>query len=405
MKLQNLIYATMVACAFSACSNDDDPNIPDPALELDATLTVGFSAIGANNAPSTFSTPETRSNAADSEVDKVGIAVFNAGAMSPAMAEGALINYKEQSVTSSTIDSTACIDVKSGAVTVLVVVNPPAGAFDGINTLADFKTAVTNVDLVSDKPIMASSAISVDVKKGRNVIASSTDINKFKDVSNPITGEGNIKVFRNIANIQLKSITLNPRDGFKTNAKLTVKKVYIMHYRDGVQFFGEATPWCKVVNTGASIVPNRTGNSQSDKYTHVFTKEITADAPATNMTDGNFFVYDNSSKEPLSLSDATALVIQGDYFYTTGNGVARTVENAYWTVYLNNTKAQAGTNDQDYAKNTIHCGVLRNVQYIVNATITGFGSIDPETPSDAASLTANIDVVQWGTVELNENID
>ena len=30
MKLQNLIYATMVACAFSACSNDDDPTIPDP---------------------------------------------------------------------------------------------------------------------------------------------------------------------------------------------------------------------------------------------------------------------------------------------------------------------------------------------------------------------------------------
>ena len=46
MKLQNLIYATMVACAFSACSNDDDPNIPDPALELDATFTTAFSAVG-----------------------------------------------------------------------------------------------------------------------------------------------------------------------------------------------------------------------------------------------------------------------------------------------------------------------------------------------------------------------
>lgn len=406
MKLQNLIYATMVACAFSACSNDDDPNIPDPALELDATLTVGFSAIGANNAPSTFSTPETRSNAADSEVDKVGIAVFNAGAMSPAMASGALINYKEQSVISSTIDSTACIDVKSGAVTVLVVVNPPANAFNGINTLEDFKTAVTkNVELESAKPIMSSSAISVDVQKGRNVIASETDIDKFKDVSNKITTGGNIKVFRNIANIQLKSITLNPRDGFKTDAKLTVKKAYIMHYRDGVQFFGAATPWCKVVNTSASIVPNKTGNSQSDKYTHVFTKEITAGAPATNMTDGNFFVYDNSSKEPLSSTNATALVIQGDYSYTAGNGDARTVENAYWTVYLNNTKAQAGTANSDYADATVHCGVLRNVQYIVNATITGPGSIDPETPSEAASLTSNIEVVEWGTVKLDENID
>lgn len=406
MKLQNLIYATMVACAFSACSNDDDPNIPDPALELDATLTVGFSAIGANNAPSTFSTPETRSNAEGSEVDKVGIAVFNAGAMSPAMADGALINYKEQSVTGSTIDSTACIDVKSGAVTILVVVNPPAGAFNGINTLENFKTAVTNnVELESAKPIMSSSTISVDVKKGRNVIASEADINQFKDVSNKITTGGNIKVFRNIANIQLKSITLNPRDGFKTDAKLTVKKAYIMHYRDGVQFFGAATPWCKVVNTSAQIIPNKTGSDVTDKYTHVFEKVVTTSNPAKDMTEGNFFVYDNSSEGPLSSSNATALVIRGDYSYTAGNGEQLTVKNAYWTVYLNNTKAQAGTTNPDYLNATVHCGVLRNVQYIVNATITGPGSIDPETPSEAASLTSNIDVVEWGTVELNESVD
>ena len=25
MKLRNLLYATMVACAFASCSNDDDP--------------------------------------------------------------------------------------------------------------------------------------------------------------------------------------------------------------------------------------------------------------------------------------------------------------------------------------------------------------------------------------------
>ncbi|MFV0581810.1 MAG: hypothetical protein ACK5N4_07160 [Parabacteroides gordonii] len=408
MKLQNLIYATMVACAFSACSNDDDPNIPDPALEMDATLTVGFSAIGANNAPSTFSTPETRSNAEGSEVDKVGIAVFNAGAMSPAMASGALINYKEQSVTGSTIDSTACIDVKSGPVTILVVVNPPAGAFNGINTLENFKTAVTNnVELESAKPIMSSSTISVDVKKGRNVIASTTDISKFKDVSNPITEGGNIKVFRNIANIQLKSIKLNPREDFKTNAKLSIKKAYIMHYRDGVQFFGEATPWCKVVNNNASIVSNKEGGNVSDKYTHIFSLDVTEASPANDIAklNGSFFVYDNSSEVPLSSINATALVIQGDYSYTTGNGEARTVENAYWTVYLNNTKAQAGTTNPDYSDATVHCGVLRNVQYIVNATITGPGSIDPETPSEAASLTSNIEVVEWGTVELNENID
>lgn len=400
MKLQNLIYATMVACAFSACSNDDDPNIPDPALELDATLTVGFSAIGANNAPSTFSTPETRSNEAKSEVDKVGMAIFKE--------TGELINYKEQSVTSSTIDSTACIAVKSGNVKVLVVVNPSTDAFAGLDNIGDFKTAVANnVELNSAKPIMASAVVDVAVAKGRNVLASEGSIGSFPNVDNPITAKGNIKVFRNIANIQLKSIKVTAREDFK-NATLKVKKVYVMNYRNGVMYFGAATPWCPVVNSAAAIVSNNGGSSSTDKYTAVFPSSVdVADGGSTESNAlklANFFVYDNSSATRLT-SNVTTLVIQGDFIYTAGNGATITETNKTWPVPLNNVLPQAGTNNADYKNLTSHCGVLRNVQYIVNATITGPGSDDPETPSDAASLTANIDVVQWGTVELNENID
>lgn len=75
MKLQNLLYATMVTCAFQCLFKRRRSEYSDPYWELDATLTVGFSAIGANKAPSTFSTPVTI-NATDSEVDRVGIAVL-----------------------------------------------------------------------------------------------------------------------------------------------------------------------------------------------------------------------------------------------------------------------------------------------------------------------------------------
>ena len=129
MKFQNLIYATMVACAFSACSNDDDPTV-DPAQELDATLTVAFNAIGSNGSGLKS---QTKSNAEGSEVGKIGIAVFNDGAMTN-MATGALINYKERIANTDT-DTTDCIDAKAGAVNVLVVVNPPEKVFEGKITL------------------------------------------------------------------------------------------------------------------------------------------------------------------------------------------------------------------------------------------------------------------------------
>lgn len=79
MKLQNLLYATMVACAFSACSNDDDPNIPDPALEMDASLTAVFSPVG--NSGSSLKSITKAGDDAFGTVSKIGIAVFNNGAM------------------------------------------------------------------------------------------------------------------------------------------------------------------------------------------------------------------------------------------------------------------------------------------------------------------------------------
>ena len=173
-------------------------------------------------------------------------------------------------------------------------------------------------------------------------------------------------------------------------------------------YFGAATPWCPVVNSAAAIVPNKDGSNLTDKYTAVFSTSVdVADgnsSEANALKPANFFVYDNSSVTKLA-SNVTTLVIQGDFVYTAGNGATITETNKTWPVPLNNVVPQAGTKNTDYKDLTSHCGVLRNVQYIVNATITGPGSDDPTQPSDAASLTSNIDVVEWGTVELNESVD
>lgn len=398
MKFQNLIYATMVACAFSACSNDDDPNIPDPAQELDATLTVAFNAVGSNGSGLKS---QTKSNAQGSEVGKIGIAVFNDGAMTN-MATGALINYKERIANTDT-DTTDCIDAKAGAVNVLVVVNPPEKVFEGKTTLEGFKEAISAANLNSAQPLMASATISYDLKKGRNV-ASTDAATLFPVADNRFTD--NIKVFRNVANIDLESITLRPRADFATDAKLVVSKAFIMHYRSNVKVFGVATAWCPVVNDASdNIVSNSTGTEGI--YTHSFSQDITGTSEVkVSAENGEFFVYDNSSSTRIaSVEKATALVIQGTYTYTASNGQTVTSENAYWTVYINNNETASNvTNDSGYT-NLSHFGVLRNVKYVINATITGPGSDDPETPTGAASITSNIEIVPWGTVALNPDID
>ncbi|MCD8135259.1 MAG: hypothetical protein LUH01_04600 [Parabacteroides gordonii] len=397
MKFQNLIYATMVACAFSACSNDDDSNIPDPALELDATLTVAFNTVG-NNGSSVKSLTKSSTNG---EVGTIGIAVFNNGAMGN-MGVGDLINYKERSANSD-VDTTACIDAKEGSVNVLVVVNPPANVFDGKTDIDGFKDAISNAELSSTQPLMASAVIPYELKKGRNV-ASTNSTTVFPIADNQFSD--NIKVFRNIANINLQSITLTPREDFTKDAKLLVSKVFIMHYRKAVKVFGNASEWCPVVDLTADIEPNTGGDG--NKYAHAFSQEITgttkADIAAEN---GGFFVYDNSfaiQKGDDKKGEVTALVIQGTYSYTTGNGETVTSPDAYWTVYINNNTTEESVGNAD-GYDTTHFGVLRNVKYAINATITGPGSDDPENPTGAASLTSNIEIVPWGQVNLDPDID
>lgn len=47
MKLRNLLFATMFACAFASCSSDDDPTIdPTPAEAADAYLNITATAKG-----------------------------------------------------------------------------------------------------------------------------------------------------------------------------------------------------------------------------------------------------------------------------------------------------------------------------------------------------------------------
>lgn len=411
MKLQNLLYATMVACAFSACSNDDDPNIPDPVQELDATLTVAFNAIGSNGGGLRSTQTKAPDAAANATIKKIGIAVFNAGAMSTVMGDGALISYKERTLGVTDMDSTACVDAKSGDVEVLVVANPSTGLAN-LKTKTEFIGATTDAAIDPNGLLMSSTTYKVTLNKGRNVMVANDENtqNKFTEkgtVDQFITSAGNIKVFRNVANIQLSQIKVDPRPDFggtTKDATFKLKKVYVMHYLPSVRIFGDATKeWCTVKDASAAITPNKDGAAMS--VTHDQSFEYKGTASYTDITEvSSFFVNDNSSTTKITdNANVTALVIQGDYTYKANNGTTQTSTDAYWTVYINNDAPKAPT-ATGYT-GLEHCGVLRNVQYSINATITGPGSPDPEEPSAAATLTANIEVVPWGQIVLDPSID
>ena len=410
MKLQNLIYATMVACAFSACSNDDDPNIPDPALEMDATLTVAFSSVG-NNGSTLKSLTRTDTDNQYKTVGKIGIAVFNAGAMSPSMADGALIGYAEQD-NSAGADTTACVSVKSGAVKVLVVANPTADMFKSYKDYNGYLTAISDASIDENNLLMSSKAYDITVAKGRNTIATNASTVFGDDNKGTVVSSENIKVYRNVARVEVPKITVNPRSGFgKEGQYAKLKSIYVSNVRSGVSVFGQADNfWCPVVNTGADLIKGSTiydDQTTYSKYIKLFSSDNVIDYSGTTtektFADARIFVYDNSSTSTIvePKDNAALLVIRGDYEYrAVGDGEIIKSKDAYWTTVINNTDPVSG--DAGFPS---HCGVLRNVKYLLNVTITGPGSGTEDPESNAASLTSKIEVVPWGQVVLNPDID
>ena len=416
MKLQNLIYATMVACAFSACSNDDDPNIPDPAQELDATFTTALSAVGNSGSPLKSITKASSNDDAFGKVSKIGLAVFNNGAMGAAMAKDALLSYVEKNNES---DTTACVAAKSGDVKVLVIANPTADMFKNITTLQGFLDQISSEAIVTDNLLMSSKVYELKLKVGRNVIVDDLSNSVFKDntTRDQVLEDANMKVYRNVARVEVPSITVNPRDGFGKGkgATFTLSKVFVANVRSGVRvggqdgvtgLFSAEKAWCSVVNTESALKAG-SATEIDNAYSKSISKVITYKAADTDgkneLIDGaQFFVYDNASADVIANSKekATLLVLKGTYSYVTDAGTSVTTDQAYWTVAINNSLENTASKDFP-----AHCGVLRNVKYVLNVTITGPGSgtIDPE--SNAATLTSKIEVVNWGEVVLDPSID
>lgn len=412
MKLQNLLYATMVACAFSACSNDDDLNIQDPAMEMDATFTTAFTPVG-NNGSALKSITKAEDNFG--MVNKIGLAIFNDGAMGDAMASGTLLSYIEKD---NDADTTACVATKSGKVKVLVIANPTTNMFQNVNTLDGFLDKISS-DAINTKNLLMSSRVhELTLKPGRNVMVETLDQSVFgSNTTNAqlVRGE-NIKVYRNVARVEVPSITVNPREGFGKGKEATFKlsKVFIANVRSGVRvagknnvtdLFGATTNWNSVVDTESTLLAGA-NTEEDDAYSKTYTQEITYEGEVggkkESIDDAQFFVYDNASAGVIDApnDNATLLVLKGTYSYVTDAGTTATSENAYWTVAINNSLDN--TKAKDFPA---HCGVLRNVKYVMNVTITGPGSGTIDTDSNAATLTSKIEVVNWGEVVLDPSID
>ena len=148
MKLRNLLYATMIACAFASCSNDDDPidnagGGDGPQLgENEAALVVNMAGVQTKAIPG-----------ADKEntINSSKVVVFN-GTTADALVEA--VGEVNQSGA-----ETKKVTVTPGNKRVLVLANYEGTITEGETTLSELKKVTLSFDNAEDGYLTMNSAL------------------------------------------------------------------------------------------------------------------------------------------------------------------------------------------------------------------------------------------------------
>lgn len=433
MKVKSLLFGTMIALAFTACSNNDDPISKDPqanttgtTLEINANI-VNTKAAGATyyayvfNAAGTYETVgEVGTKIEVSEGTKTFV-VINDGALSLTKNSSTIADVAK-AITYSDSESTEATSTKNSCV---YNANCQRGMINMVGYTSDEIAAVTN---------------------GKD---GSTDANLVVLGSNSYTKNYRIPVYRNVANIVLTKVEAGTKTKYGATVYATptisVDNVFILNahnkalltsssvnawwpttevagsatesasYVNGVAADQFATWWSSAKDSSKRyIATGQTEPAVSTKLAVPYTTAGVASATTPWTPNTSFFVYENTSASTSDSYNPTLLVLHGSFSYVS-NGKTITESNRYWTIQLGKTidtiTEASWQNLADFNLTLENAnkllGIHRNIQYSIQLTITGPGSDNPLYPGDDLKtyIQPAVQLVEWGHVTQPGRID
>lgn len=437
MKLRNLLFGTMIACAFVACSNDDDPT-PNPTPEGKGvgTLIAGID-----------SKSLTKAVTNSEEIKTLTVALYNTST-------GVFVQSATLAANAPT-EVDAPNDVKFAEVpagiqyTIMAFANMPDN-FNPEQTLSE--VVATPIALADDAYDNGGYPMS---SNGSEKVTLTADMTTFYGYSQAefddatiqskvlVAVDSPVKLYRNVAKVNLMNITLNvPANEKYTsgNAKIEFDKAIILNaanqslVADVTSSYAQnnwgniqslsATPynagdWFKVNADGSTSLVDRinkpdfiTAQNAADYTTVNYSKTLSSislsqDALGTGVSAQSevttplvsFYVFENHKSQV----KPTLLTLKGKYEFSAvgkGNETYKDVrDNAYYSLKVGM---------DGIAKGVLSDGVHRNVQYNISVTLKDNGALDPTGPDPDTTdggLFVKTTIVEWGTVDQNVDIE
>ena len=451
MKLRNLLFGTMIACAFAACSNEDDPIVgSDQPQTGEVETTLAFAIKGADT-----KTKAGTQTAAEEKVNNLRVILYTADG-----------NYVASSTTGATEDNLddkrevqMTVKLPTGVTSykVLAVANLAttftdnvAASLTAMEQGAPFGTGATIADAGLPMSSGVSAAFTVTLGKANYYGYSSTEIAGYDADKDVIVASDPLPLIRNVARVDLKKVTLNLNASTKEpgytaiNAELQLQEAFILHARTKAAAADLSTTpawWNSTTGTWGTIAAQYTtsttellsGRDVFESTTTTFANVVGAaadgyktaiaqttisqnstTAASANLTGISFYILENdqtlASREIAVTGEdvvtnhsheyATELVIKGKYKVTSATNASGTYkyaeETRYWPIKI-------GIDGLTPEGNGVH----RNYIYeITEATIAGPGMKDPtKKEDDPIQLFVKTKVTDWNKATQTPTIE
>lgn len=437
MKLRNLLFGTMIACAFVACSNDDDPiDNGGGNGNTDATLSVKYEA--------PIITKSGNTTGEDNTIASLNVYVFNGtGENATLEATGTLA--------AGTDSESKNIAVKAGDKSVVVVANATPS---NITTLGSLYNATKEFGDTEKNGTISMNSRTYVV----SVIAGETNYLGYKKteatggnylVPTEATGgdlnDGAVKLYRNVAKINLEKITVNTSGATNkySNAKFYPTDVFVLHANKMTKIVGGAAPWASTEFTGEGqawlggpsdaaytewkgIVnewlekdsKNKVKKNYVNPYVGGFAAWTTSvDFPKGGIVENStwpeqaagqqevtsvdyFYAYENTNANLNTL-----LVVKGKFVYGENADASKFPERYYSVSVGIDGNPTFSTPAGGSARQ--ETGVLRNLQYNIALTIQGPGWETPFGPDggENTALDVKVQVVDFSYVSQDVTIE
>lgn len=437
MKLRNLMYATLVACAFASCSSDEGNNKGVDGAEVNAKFAVQVKApvlskaIGGTNN--------------DAGIQSLQVYVFNNGTLQAkgnGLVEG---------------DRLENIAVTSGQKEVVVTANAES-VFNAMtvntSTIANLYEAPLSIEKEDNGALsMNSRTYTVQILAGKvNYLGYTNeevagDANGNTLVPNEGSLNGNaIKLYRNVGKVVLSELEVNTTGAQNVypNAQLKVTGVFILHGNKLTKAVGGAEPWDATELIGGNqawvngvnnttyadwvstmqawIAKDPVNNKPKQNYVEsgyeaneayygglAYAVYPAGNQPETIIKEGSsletvdaFYAYEN-----LNTTTRTLLVVRGKFGYGEAGYDLNSFPERYYSVAVGDPATMQGSPvlPEGGIDRTPINGVLRNIQYNISLTVKGPGYETPFGPdgSESTVLNAKVQVVPFGSV--NQKVD